>query len=614
MDPERWKRIDEIFHAALDRNSSARETYLLAACKGDDSLRSEVEALIASHENESSLFQDPAADVAAALLTAQDPLIGINVSHYRILRRLGGGGMGVVYEAEDHQLGRHVALKFLPPELGTDQVALERFRREARAASALNHPNICTIHEISQHQRQPFIAMELMKGQTLKHKIGGRQLPIETVIDLAIQIADGLNVAHEEGIIHRDIKPANVFVTDRNHVKLLDFGLAKQISSSDTEVTEKSTLEQLTKTGATMGTVTYMSPEQIRGKHIDARSDLFSFGIVLYEMVTGRLPFVGDTSGEVLEAIFTKQPEAPVSLNPNVPMKLQEIINKALQKDPASRYSTVAEMRSDLQGVKPEGYSHVLSKFRSQTWIPAAVALLVFFLIAIVFWSSRETKNTSTTAPPITQPPQPAKTEKVSIVVLPFVDMSPEKDQEYFTDGLTEELINVLSRNPNLRVVARTSSFAFKGKNEDLRTIGKKLGVGTVLEGSVRKKGKQMRITTQLIKAADGFHLWSQSYDLEMNDVFEVQDQIARSVAETLKVQLERGTERRKYEPKPEAYQAYLQGRYFINRLNKEDFLKAKHYYEQAIQIDPNYSNPWVGLSSVYIDLSNFGYFRRDEG
>jgi len=597
MDSERWKRIDEIFHAALDRDSSARAKFLQEACKDDDSLRIEVETLLASHEKESSLFKKPASDLAAEFLAKNNSLIGRAISHYRILQKLGGGGMGVVYAAEDTELQRHVALKFLPPELGSNSIALERFRREARAASALNHPNICTIYEIGQHEGQPFIAMELMKGQTLKHTINGKAMEINTVIDLAIEIADALDAAHSQKILHRDIKSANIFITDRNHAKLLDFGLAKRFSTDEISMTQKSTIEQLTSAGNVIGTVAYMSPEQIRGKDVDARSDLFSFGVVLYEMVTGRLPFGGTTSGEIVESIFTKAPE---QLNLNIPTNIESIIHKALHKDRNLRYASAAEMRSDLQQLKDDSTSSTTT----QKWVPVA-SILILFMIVAAFWFSRETKITNKTA--AIKQPVAVKSEKVTIAVLPFVDMSEAKNQEYFTDGLSEELINVLSKNPQLKVIGRTSSFSFKGKNEDLRAIGKKLGVGTLLEGSVRKEGKQIRITAQLVKAADGFHLWSQDYDREINDVFAVQDEIAASVAEALKVTLLENTKRQpEYKPKPEAYNAYLQGRYLLSRAHTEDFEKIKQFFQKAAEIDPNYSDAWLGLADYNLNVQGF--------
>ncbi len=518
----------------------------------------------------------------------------------------------------------------MPDEVVGSPEALERFKREAQSASALNHPNICTIYEIGQDDGCPFIALEMMKGQTLKYAIGARALDTDAIIDLAIGIADALDAAHAEHIIHRDIKPANIFVTERGHAKLLDFGLAKQtaqITPANTEMPTESKREDLTRSGATIGTVAYMSPEQGRGKELDARTDLFSFGVVLYEMVTGVLPFPGKNAGEILEAIFTKQPVTPVRLNQSVPPKLEDIINKALEKDRNLRYSSAAEIRTDLQRLKRDtsssrpGIAETAGPVRSyakpgnKTWL--LVALLIgVFLFAGVFFLSRTMKAPEQAMPPETKVPVQSEKEAPSIAVLPFEDLSPLKDQEYFADGLAEELLNDLSKIQQLRVVARTSSFSFKGKNEDLRLIAQKLNVKSVLEGSVRKEGKRVRITAQLINAVDGFHLWSETYDRDLNDIFAVQDDIAASVAGTLKLRLlgDHTPEPGEKEVSVEAYNAYLQGRYFSSRRRKEDLEKAVRYFEQALQIDPNYAQAWVGLSSAHSSQAGNGYISAEEG
>ncbi len=531
------------------------------------------------------------------------------LSHYRVLRQLGGGGMGVVYEAEDTRLGRHVALKVLPDELARDPEALERFQREARAASALAHPHICTIHEIEEDKGRSFIVMELLEGATLKARIGGQPMPVERALELGVQIADALDAAHAKGVVHRDIKPANIFVTARGQAKLLDFGLAKLASASVGEGEDRTDVRQqdLTSPGTAVGTMAYMSPEQARGKELDARTDLFSFGAVLYEMVTGTQPFRGGSTLEVFDAILNREPTSAVRLNPDVPARLEEIIAKAMEKDRALRYQSATEIRADLQRLRRDSMSGRLAATTPmpattrgpgrRAWTDARVSILAWAAVALValgagLWLWLGPQRTG-------GPPQGGPAT-ASIAVMPFVNMSGDPDNEYFSDGLSEELLSALAQIPELRVAARTSSFQFKGKNEDLRVIGKKLNVASVLEGSVRKAGRHVRITAQLVSAADGFHLWSAEYDRELDDIFAVQDDIARSVSGALKLKLLGNRPTPPRTGNAEAYNLYLQGKYFLDRRTRDDTEKAVSYYEQSLRLDPGYARAWTGLAAAH--------------
>jgi len=544
--------------------------------------------------------------------TVQDSLIGLEFGHYRILERIGSGGMGVVYRGYDAHLDREVAIKVLNPGIIADDHSRKRFRNEAFALSKLNHPNIATIHDFETHDGRDFLVMEFIQGKTLANRLAEGSLPEKDVIALGTQLAEGLSAAHEHSVVHRDLKPGNLLLNSDGRLKILDFGLAKLRLPGR----ENPASETLSETHAIAGTLPYMAPEQVLGGEIDARTDIHAAGIVLYEMATGLRPFAATERSELINAILRSSPTPATSRNPRLSAELARIIAKCLEREPENRYQSAKELAIDLHRLQNdsgfrssrsesygEQFKRQVSPHRRMLVLLSAGSLVVAVIMADLWHRS------------VQRAAHPATT--ASIAVLPFADLSPGHDQEYFSDGLAEEILNDLAKIPNLRVVARTSAFQFKGKNEDLQVIRQKLNVENVLEGSVRRDGARVRITAQLIKADDGFHLWSDSYDRDSNDVLTVQDDIAKAVTSALQLKLLPGKSPailpKSRTASPEAYQDFLQAKNFAGRVDKASQQKALEYVNKAIQADPRYAAAYALRASLTANSGVMAWTERSE-
>src|SRR6476620_12428532 len=604
MTPAQLQTIEEIFYAALEQDSNNVARFVDTACEGDELLRRKVEALLASHQRAGSFIETSTVGIATRIIENEqaDLLVGQTFGHYKISKRIGSGGMGEVYLATDVTAGRKAALKLLPTRFTGDAERLKRFQQDAHAVVGLNHPNILTVYEIGEDHSTHYIASELIEGETLRQYLARGRMELSEAVDVEIQVASAVAAAHEAGIVHRDINPGNIMLRPDGYVKVLDFGIAKlaEQEAPATMPQDEALLLVETNLGSIVGTVPYMSPEQACGTPVDKETDIWSLGVILYEMVTGHQPFVGEAPREVMTSIREKEPPPLTSYSRQTPAELQQIISKALRKDQSERYQSASEILQALKNLRHnlELKDELERSTTAPLWLrwtrsPAALVLVLLvaaLALAVPFYRHR---NLTNTAPP----------EK-SIAVLPFADLSEAKDQEYFCDGISEEILDGLARVDGLHVVGRASSFSFKGKNANVSEVGKKLNVASVLEGTLQREGNRVRITAELVNTRNGFHLWSETYERELQGVFAVQDEITRSIVEALKVKLavslpvheQRNTE---------AYELYLQGLFFSNKSSEEDLRRALQFFQGALEKDSTFSRAWAGISKVWYFLAD---------
>jgi serine/threonine protein kinase/Flp pilus assembly protein TadD len=626
MTPEHWRKVKALFHEALERSPAERGPFLAAACADDEELRARVERMLAADARDSVAINKGAAGVARLLTEVEnDTLAGRVFAHYVLEREIGRGGMGRVYLAQDTRLKRPVALKLLPQAFSENAERVRRFQQEARAVSALNHPNIITIHEIGETDGLRFIVTEFVEGETLGEFIARGERDLTSLIKIVIQVTEALTAAHGAGIVHRDIKPDNIMLRHDGYVKVLDFGIAKLTTEPDPEA-ESSVLEALqevhTSPGLVLGTVKYMSPEQARGNDVDARSDIFSLGVVLYEAITGRYPFQSETRIDTLIAAADLDPSPIAEHAPETPLRVQQIIDRALRKNRDERYQTVTEMRRDLEDVVTHSQSEAwltsggirarttssaeyLVKGIARHRLVAAVCLSAIIMLAIglVYFNRSNSSHTD------------------SIAVLPFSYSSTTanpgaSDSEYLSDGVTEGLIDSLSQVSGLKVIARSSVFRYKGKEIDPQAAAQALAVRTILTGRIVQRGNNLEVSVELIEAQNNSQLWGHHYDIPVSDVALVQREIAGHVSQSLQLQVTADDQKRlnkRYTENSEAYQLYLQGRFFWNKRTGRDIERSIDYYKQAIAKDQSYALAYAGLASAYALASEYVGMPADE-